>query len=147
MPTNDGVQLFRGSGAEGWTPASKFLAASVGPLQANSSQHLSSAVAVILAAAGSAMHSTRQPQRSSRCGLGRTRLLVLVCLILCVSEAEAATCGDGLREEGEQCEDGNQVGMNADGTILSVCCEGSGRSPCMITLQQAQTLSDHSVLT
>ena len=39
----------------------------------------------------------------------RLLVLSLVSLILCACEVSAATCGDGLQEEGEQCEDGNQV--------------------------------------
>ena len=42
----------------------------------------------------------------------RLRVLSLVSLILCACEVSAATCGDGLQEEGEQCEDGNQVDEN-----------------------------------
>ena len=39
----------------------------------------------------------------------RLLVLSLVSLILCACEVSAATCGDGLQEEGEQCEDGNKV--------------------------------------
>jgi len=39
----------------------------------------------------------------------RLLALSLASLILCACEVSAATCGDGLQEEGEQCEDGNQV--------------------------------------
>ena len=43
------------------------------------------------------------------CLAARLLVLSLVSLILCACEVSAATCGDGLQEEGEQCEDGNQV--------------------------------------
>ena len=36
-------------------------------------------------------------------------VLSFVSLILCACEVSAATCGDGLQEEEEQCEDGNQI--------------------------------------
>ena len=39
----------------------------------------------------------------------RLLVLSLVSLIFCAFEVSTATCGDGLQEEGEQCEDGNQV--------------------------------------
>ena len=35
----------------------------------------------------------------------RLLVLSLVSLILCACEVSAATCGEGLQEEGEQCED------------------------------------------
>ena len=40
----------------------------------------------------------------------RKQLPILLLVFLCTPfQASVATCGDGLREENEQCEDGNQV--------------------------------------
>ena len=58
------------------------------------------------AVAGSAWKSFRRDTMAER----RVRLSVLVLLLLLKgSGVSAVVCGDGLQEEGEQCEDGNTV--------------------------------------
>ena len=58
----------------------------------------------------------------------------LVAVILCtvVHQTVAATCGDGLREDGEQCEDGNT--NSGDGCSSSCQCEAD---PCRFTVGSA----------
>ena len=55
----------------------------------------------------------------------KLRLMPIVCLftfVLCtVVGTSAESCGDGLREEGEQCDDGNLVGTRLTSCIACAC--------------------------
>ena len=68
------------------------------------------------------------------------RLLVLASLILCAWEV-SATCGDGLQEMGEQCEDGNTVVWYS---VLVCMCEThavSVYSSCMLSLRSSSAFA------
>ena len=63
-------------------------------------------------------------------GPSAPHLLALVSLALCVLQASAATCGDGLQEAGEQCEDGNQVRLRSHIVERACAIEREKRNRC-----------------
>ena len=81
----------------------------------------------------------RKDRRMLRCRCtcnGKIFVVVAIVLLRISSHASAATCGDSLREEGEQCEDGNQ--RPGDGCSPSCKCEDE---PCRFTVSASVNLA------